>query len=202
MKEFIEGLTLMLVLFNPFLMSVYLIDFIRELSIGTFARVLLRASLISVTVFLIFAFFGDRLFQVVFHVRFESFLIFGGLVFLFIGLRFVFLGADAMKGIRGEAQHVSGSIAMPFMIGPGTVSASVLIGSRMNFPEASLAIGMGVLASVGMLVAVKFGYDYAKLRREDLIERYLDLAGRLSALFIGTFAIEMILQGLDSWKGR
>lgn len=202
MKEFWESVSLMLVLLNPFLMSIYLLDFIRGLPQGTFSRVMGRAGLISTTVFLIFAFFGDRLFREFFHVQFESFLVFGGLVFLIIGVRFVMYGAEAMNGLRGESRHISGSIAMPFMIGPGTVSASVVIGSRHNFGIAGLAIGLAIALSVVMLVGLKWIHDYVRSRHESLIERYIDLTGRASALFIGSFAVEMIFQGLEGWWGR
>jgi small neutral amino acid transporter SnatA (MarC family) len=32
-----------------------------------------------------------------------------------------------------------------------------------------------------------------------LVERYVDLCGRLSALVIGTIAVEMIFQGIEGW---
>lgn len=199
MKEFWESVSLMLLLLNPFLMSIYLVDFIRGLPAGLFSRVMTRAALISTLVFLIFAFFGDRLFSNFFQVQFESFLIFGGLVFLIIGMRFVMYGAGAMTDLRGESRHISGSIAMPFMIGPGTVSASVLIGTRHSFAVAALAIGLGITLSIILLMGLKWLHDYIRTRHESLIERYIDLTGRASALFIGSYAVEMILKGLEGW---
>lgn len=199
MKDYWDGAGFMFVLFNPFLMSVYMVDLVRGLTLGTFSRVMARAAVISGTVFLLFAFFGEQLFTRVFHVQFESFLIFGGIIFLIIGGRFVLLGAEAMRDLRGEVRHLSGSIAMPFMIGPGTVSASVLIGSRMDFPLAGLSILSGLALAIGALIGVKWLHDVMRLRHEALIERYLDLAGRASALFIGSFAVEMILKGVQGW---
>lgn len=40
--------------------------------------------------------------------------------------------------LRGKAEHLAGSVAMPFMIGPGTVNASVIIGTKHNLLDASL----------------------------------------------------------------
>lgn len=202
MQAFWESVSLLLLLLNPFLMSIYLVDFIRGLTLGVFARVMIRAAFISLVVFLLFAFFGDQLFLNFFQVHFDSFMIFGGLVFLIIGLRFVMYGAEAMTGLRGFSRHISGSIAMPFMIGPGTVSASVIIGSRHNIAVAGLAIGVGIGLSVGLLIALKGAHDYIRSRHESLIERYIDLTGRASALFIGSFAVEMILKGLEGWWSR
>ena len=67
------------------------------------------------------------------HARFESFQIFGGLIFLVIGYRYVFEGADTIGVMRGAPNHLAGTIAMPFMIGPGTISASVITGCTAQF---------------------------------------------------------------------
>ncbi len=80
---------------------------------------------------MLFAVAGDALFARVLQVRFASFLIFGGIVFLVVAIRYMMIGAEAIRGLRGPPEHIAGSVAIPFMIGPGTVSASVLVGSRL-----------------------------------------------------------------------
>ena len=39
----------------------------------------------------------------------------------------------------------------------------------------------------------------SKPRNERLIERYVEIMGRITALIIGIFAVEMIMQGLKAW---
>ena len=34
--------------------------------------------------------------------------------------------------MRGAPEHLAGTIAMPFMIGPGTISAAVVTGMALN----------------------------------------------------------------------
>ena len=36
-------------------------------------------------------------------------------------------------------------------------------------------------------------------RTKKLIERYTEIAGRITSIVIGTFAVEMIMQGLKEW---
>lgn len=48
-------------------------------------------------------------------------------------------------------------------------------------------------------IALKAIHDYVRPRHERLIESYVEIAGRITALFTGTFPIEMIMQGLLSW---
>src|SRR3970282_1531496 len=99
LEPHIASFLLLFALLNPFLMSVYLMDLITDLPRPMFVRVLARGALISAAVFALFAWSGDALFSDVLHVRFASFQVFGGLIFLLIGARFVFTGAGGMRGI-------------------------------------------------------------------------------------------------------
>jgi len=197
MDPFLKSLTLFLVLFNPFLMSIYLLDLIQELDSGTFFKVLFRATLISGSVFLLFAWGGDAIFTDILQVQFSSFLIFGGIVIFIIALQMMFTGSEAIKKMRGgDPAHLSGSIAMPFMIGPGTISASVITGTTLSYPLALAAIILSLILTVLMLMVLKYAFDIIKVRNADLLERYIDITGRASALLTGTIGVQMILQGI------
>lgn len=201
-EEFIDSVVLLAVLFNPFLMTAYLQDLMATLSLRVFASVLLRAFAISGVVFCAFAIAGDKLFSNVLQVRFEAFLIFGGIVFLVISIRFMTLGAKMIETLRGPPQYMAGALAMPFMIGPGTVSASVLIGQHLPAPAAVAAIGSALLASCLFLLLAKWLLDSLRKRSKDLVEHYLEIAGRVAAVLIGTIAVDMILRGFDLWLGE
>lgn len=199
LEPHVASFLLLFALLNPFLMSVYLLDLITDLPRPVFMRVLARGALVSAVVFSVFAWTGDALFSNVLHVRFASFQVFGGVIFLAIGVRFVFSGADAMRAMRGQPEHIAGSIAMPFMIGPGTVSASVVVGARLPVLEAVLVVFVTLAATVALVGSIKFAHDFVKAHNARLIDRYVEIVGRLSALLIGTFAIEMIFEGVGTW---
>ena len=198
-RVLIESGILLFVLLNPFLLSIYLLDLIQELDLRRFVRVLVRGSAISGVVFVAFGWAGDAIFSRVLQVRFCAFQVFGGIVFLVIAVRFILVGSQAIKSLRGSAEHLAGSIAMPFMIGPGTVSASVLAGTRLPVLMAALAILSALSLTVLTVVVLKALHDFVRRQNERLVERYVEIVGRVSALVIGTIAIEMILQGVDSW---
>lgn len=198
-NPFIDSATLLFVLLNPFLMSIYLLDLISRLNTAAFRAVTTRGAAIAATVFIIFALTGDMIFRNLLHVRFASFLIFGGVIFLVIGIRFVLIGSAAITSLRGPAEHVAGSIAMPFMIGPATVSASVLAGARMPWFLAVLAIVTALVATSVCVIVIKTLHDHISTRNQSLVNRYVDIVGRISALVIGTVAVEMIAQGVELW---
>jgi multiple antibiotic resistance protein len=55
-------------------------------------------------------------------------------------------GSAALIPLQGgEPGRVAGSIALPFMVGPGTISASVMIGKRLEEP---LSICIAILLAV------------------------------------------------------
>lgn len=199
LSRFVDSVVLMLVLFNPLLMSAYLHDVMNQLAGRQFLGVVSRAFCISGVTFILFAWAGDSLFSRVLQVRFAAFLMFGGVVFLGIALRYLVNGAEMIGKLRGQPEHLAGAIAMPFMIGPGTISASVLIGARLPIWWAAVAISLSLFVSCLFLMAMKWLFDFVQQRNERLLERYVEIIGRASALIIGTIAVEMVLKGIDLW---
>ena len=104
MTDFIRAVALLLALLNPFLVIVYLLDVVQTLDRSAFRRVLLRAALIAGVVFGCFALAGDAIFSGIIQAEFASFQIFGGIVFLLIGLQFVFRGPTARNISPGRLQ--------------------------------------------------------------------------------------------------
>mgnify|MGYP001553869858 FL=1 len=198
-NTFARSTTLLVVLLNPFLMSIYLLDLIEKLDDETFFATLIRGVVIATIVFSVFAVGGDAIFSNVLQVRFASFLIFGGIVFLVVGLRFIQVGPEALAELRGNPEHIAGSIAMPFMVGPATVSASVLAGARLPILWAVGSIAAAMAVMVLGLLAIKWLHGVVRQRNAGLVERYVDIVGRASALLIGTIAVDMVLNGIELW---
>ena len=202
MTDYLRSIALLLVLLNPFLLIIYLTDVVEKLDRKQFAKVLTRAGLIATAVFWFFAVLGDTVFSDVMQAEFASFQIFGGIVFLLIGLQFVFRGPTAIDILRGESQHLAGAIAMPILIGPGTISASVIIGKRHDAIPACGTVLAAVLISIFIMIGLKALHDFVRPKREALVQRYIEIAGRITALFVGTVSIEMIMQGVKAWAEK
>lgn len=202
MTDIISSSALLLMLLNPFLVVVYLIDVMQKMERRTFRHVLLRAGAISIVVFYFFAILGDTVFSEIMQVEFASFQIFGGIIFLLIGLQFVFRGPQAIEILRGESEHLAGAIAMPVLIGPGTISVSVIIGKRLDPLMAGISIFSAISISIVIILLLKSLHDIVRTRHERLIQRYIEIAGRITALYVGTVSIEMIMQGIRTWADK
>jgi small neutral amino acid transporter SnatA (MarC family) len=199
LDDLVKNATLLFVLLNPFLLAVYLLGIMRELSLSTFSWMLVRAGTISAVIFCIFAVMGDYFFSDILHVRFAAFLLFGGIIFMIIGIRFVFEGPNAVELLRGPPEHISRSVAIPFMIGPGTINASIFAGSKSTILGGLVAVVGAVVLTVIIVVGLKMLHDYVSRKNEAVVQRYADLCGRISALVIGTMSVEMIFQGIEGW---
>lgn len=197
--EILNASMLLVMLLNPFLVILYLIEIVKKQDIGLFSKNLLRAGFYSAVVFMCFAAAGEIIFRNLLKVNFASFQIFGGIVFLIIGIQFVFKGTTAIDSLRGNSDNVSGAIAMPILIGPGTISASVLIGKRLPLYLALFAIFATVTVSILVIIFLKYLHDSIQNKHSTLIERYIEVAGRILALYVGTISIEMIMKGISSW---
>jgi len=199
MNAFLNSLTLLLVLLNPFLIIVYLIDVVQKVDMRQYIKVLIRASLITAAVYICFALLGDAVFSRFMQAEFASFQIFGGVVFILIGVQFVFHGPNAIQMLRGDSEHLAGAIAMPVLIGPGTISACVIIGEKLPPALSCSAILAALVITVLIMIGLKALHDYVRPRKERLIEHYIEIAGRITALFIGTVSVEMIMSGVGAW---
>lgn len=196
LSPYIHSFALFFSLLNPFLMSIYMIGMIRNIEARIFNRALIQGSGIAYLVFMFFAWGGERIFNQYLNVRFESFQIFGGIIFLVIGYRYVFQGADTIGAIRGAPEHLAGTVAMPFMVGPGTISAAVVTGMDIGLTGAALVTFVTLALTCIILILMKFMHDNLRYKHAKYVDYYFDIVGRLSALLIGTIAVDMIVTGI------
>lgn len=196
---FVSSALLLFVILNPFALSVYLIELFRDRALPECARIVARAALISGSVFVFFVWTGDAVFRVVLQVRFAAFQVFGGTLFFIIALRFMLGGTSTLVSLRGEPGHVAGAIAMPFMIGPGTVSAATLAGLKLGPILGTFCVLAALSCAALVLVGFKLGFDHVQRSNSALVERYVEIASRVSAMIIGSIAVEMTLRGLETW---
>ena len=199
MEDILRSWGLLFTLLNPFLLVIYLLNVIEKLNFREFNQVVARAGLIASLVFFCFVYLGDVIFSEVFQVEFASFQIFGGIIFLMIALQFVFKGPGAIEMLQGDSRHLAGAIAMPILMGPGTISASVIIGKRHEPIIAFSIVLAAIVSSLILILIFKLIHDWIRVRHEPLIERYIEITGRITALYIGTVSIQLIMDGTSSW---
>lgn len=196
MKLLLTSLVPFLAILNPFALCLYLVHVMEELSARDFFAVLVRASAISFCVFSLFAVAGEPLLVDVLGIRPEAMRIFGGVVFFIVAYGYVTKGYKAAVGLRGSLDELPSEIAVPFMIGAGTITQAVLLGKRLQAPFAVLVLFLGMLVSVLVVVVFKHTRDRMKGARERVFERYVNIVSRLNGLLIGAISTDMVVGGV------
>lgn len=62
-----------------------------------------------------------------------------------------------------------------------------------------VAVALAVMTSVIVIIALKYPHDYVREGNEKHVDRYIETTGRVTALVVGAFAIEMIMRDLKGW---
>lgn len=187
---------LMLVVINPFAQLVYLQDYMRDLDSKEFTKTHLQASYLAYGVFLLFAFLGDVILDHVFQIHLESLQIFGGLIMLNIAYRYIVVGAESNKMFRGAVVDPAQEIALPYMVGAGTVWISILMGQRHPWYETMLSIGGVLLINFVIVVGVQWNLKRLEKQKGTVVGKYFSILQRTMALFIGAVGVEMIMMAL------
>ena len=186
-----------LVLFNPFVLFVYLSSVIEELPRETFHQVFFRATLISLVILIIFAVLGDLIFAQVLSIRFASFQIFGGLVVVAIALVFIIQGGKSIITLRENLDDMASEIALPFMVGVTTVSLSVIVGENFSFAECAFIIFVSLLINfLAVMFLIKTKFDFLNNRLRVVFDKILYIFIRLNGFFLGAIGVDMAINGI------
>ncbi len=195
----IPTITAFLVMLNPFAMFLYLGPIMKELPHKDFVSVLLRASIISMGIFSIFLFAGDFLFQDIFRIDFESFRIFGGIVVFSLAYFYIVHGHKALVRMKTDLDDLASEIALPFMVGAGTISLTLVMAHEFSTVE-----GLGLLSVIlslnsFMILALKFVRDkIPKQKIKIAFDKNMEIFLRLTGFFLGAIGINMVITGITA----
>jgi multiple antibiotic resistance protein len=201
MSELFAALVPFLAILNPFALCLYLTHVMEELRPGEFAVVLAKASAASLAVFCLFAVAGEPLLVQVLGIRPGAMRVFGGIVFFVVAYGYVTKGFRATTMLRGSLDELPSEIAVPFMIGAGTITQATLLGKQHSAGFAVLVLVVGMVVSV--LAVLLFNSIRVRMKgvREDLFERYINILSRLNGLLIGALSADMVVTGIhELWE--
>jgi len=189
----------MLILINPFSQMLFLRELYGKLEFKVFLSVQLKATFYAFLIFITFAVVGQPILTNFFQVRIESLRIFGGLVNLYIAYRYVAVGEGSVVLFKDNLSELAPNITLPYMVGPGLIWTSILIGETYPVYMAC-GIIVGVLAiNTAFCVMGYRVFGTLDGSRETLFAKELGMLTRIMALFIGAIGVEMLLGGLEDF---
>lgn len=184
-----------LILLNPFALFVYLIPLKRERGIKDFAGILLRASIISYVIYALFAIFGQNIFNSL-SIDFESFRIFGGVVLASLALSFILQGKKSLIATRGELSQIAAEIALPFIVGVGTITQSILIGEVLTNIESLIVITAVMIANFAIVTALAYSRHLLKEDYKTVLDKNAEVVLRINGFIVGAYGVNLIVIGI------
>jgi small neutral amino acid transporter SnatA (MarC family) len=188
-----------IVMLNPIALFLYLQPIMLELDHKAFRKVLLKASVTSFLIYLVFFIFGDIIFTEVLHINFESFRIFGGIVLFSFAYFYIVKGQKAMLKMKENLDDLANEIALPFMVGAGTISLAILMKEELNYTYGIATLVLAMIICFIVVMGLKFVRD--KLKKEKFrvaFDKNMEIAVRLNGFFVGAIGINMMNTGIQN----
>jgi multiple antibiotic resistance protein len=186
MKIFFNAITLLLIMdplgnIPPFLSALKKVDDDRR------RKVLVREILIAYVVLLAFLFAGKYVLRLL-SLQEETISIAGGIVLFLIALRMVFPREDATRDtLEGEPFIVP--LAIPFIAGPSTLAALLLLQQSLDTLQLFLALTLAWIATAIILLSSTVLYRLLKQRGLIAVER-------LMGMVLVMLAVQMFINGV------
>lgn len=187
-----------LVLLNPFAMFIYLQPVMRELSPGDFLKVLIRASIISLLIFISFSFSGEFIFRSILQINFEAFRIFGGIIFFSFAYFYIIHGRKSLIDMREKLDDLASEIALPFMVGAGTILLSILMGHKFPLLTCFLLLCLIMAANFVIIVSLMYIRKALSNRLQVAFDKNMEMLLRLNGFFVGAIGLNMIITGVNN----
>jgi multiple antibiotic resistance protein len=188
-----------LVMLNPFALFLYLEPVRKDLTHKQFVSVMIKATIISLAISFAFFFTGEFVFEMVFHIDFESFRIFGGIIIFSYAYFFIVKGQKALIIIKEDLHDLASEIALPFMVGAGTISLSILLSyNHPNIKGAGILTLVYLINFITIFVLKKFRDMLEGRRLKTAFDKNMEVLLRLNGFFIGAIGIDMMLTGIKN----
>ena len=195
----ISSIVEFLVMLNPFALFLYLEPVRKDLSHRAFTVLIFKATIISFAVCLVFFFSGDIFFEKVFQIDFESFRIFGGVIIFSYAYFYIVKGQKALIIIKEDLDDLASEIALPFMVGAGTISLSILLSQKTSYTLGPFLLLIIFFLNFGIIFLLnRFRNSIEKKKFKTAFDKNMEVLLRLNGFFIGAIGINMVLTGIQN----
>lgn len=168
-------------------------------------RIANRAILVAGVTLIAFAFAGEALLDAL-GVKIGAFKIAGGLLLLKVAFNMVFAvkpdrrAIDSALGSAGDNDPSVFPLAIPMIVGPGTLTASVTL---VNTPAGQQLVNGGIFIVVALIV---MGITYGFMRGAEKLtawfgETGIDAVSRVVGIVVAAIAVQLVINGISNLTG-
>jgi len=199
LQFFILCLTTLFTLINPIGIAPILVIMIERFSRSERITIAKQGTITACLILIIFAFLGSLIFNF-FAITIEAFQIMGGIIFFRSGFKMMDakVGRSRTTPLEETESQESDEIAIspigiPLIAGPGAITATMLLSSKVPNVHSYISIGLAILLVLSMV--------YLILRNGDLMIKALGVKGmrviqRLMGLILMVIAVQFVINGV------
>jgi len=193
----IFGCTLyLLALINPVSKIFILSVFSKKFSPLQIRSISFRSSVIALLILLVFAFAGNIILTVVFHVQLYSFQIAAGVILFVMGFKALSKGIFYEIDSAARVPEVSVvPLASPMIAGPATITAVTTFAVQYPMAVVLISTTIAIAVNLGFMLISRWISKF--LTRLHLMEALI----RITGLIVATMAVQMVLNGAGNWFG-
>jgi len=109
-------------------------------------------------------------------------------------------GSKTLTTMKESLEDLSSEIALPFMVGAGTISMSVLVGYRHTTVTSLIMFVIIMLVNYAVIVSLKSVMDYLDKKMQKLIlYKYSNVLVRINGFILGAIGVDMVIKGVQSF---
>lgn len=187
-----------LVLLNPFALFIYLQPIMKDLPKKYFLKVLFKATVISFVIYFFFLYSGEFIFDKVLQINFEAFRIFGGIIFFTLAYMFIIQGKKSLISMKEDLDDLASEIALPFMVGAGTITLSILLGKKYLLLKGFVILTVILALNFIIIVSLMYLRDTLSEKMKIAFDKNMEIGLRLNGLFAGAIGLNMVIVGINN----
>ncbi len=187
-----------LVMLNPFALFVFLEPIRRSMERANFNKLLVRASMNSAIIFIIFYLAGDIILTKIFQINFEAFRIFGGIVIFSFAYLYIIKNRKTLIHVKKNINDLAIDVSVPFMVGAGTISLSILLAEATPGAAIGITLIIGILAANYLLILGLGNIRSLFKNKTEYFDKYMDVTMRINIFLIGAIGVNMIITGITN----
>lgn len=172
----------------------------KDLPFGEYAEALIKTGMISLSIFLLFAVLKTFIFSTILNIDFESFRIFGGIVIFTFAFLFIARGQKAFIQLKGNVDELASEIALPYMVGAGTISLSIIM--RQDYGLFNAGWMLTLIMAINVATVIGFHTIRTSIEHQpgkQAFDYVMEIMLRISGFFLGAIGIDMIMTGLRTF---
>ena len=101
--------------------------------------------------------------------------------------------------MKEDLNDLASDIALPFMVGAGSISITVIIAHNFTAVEGFFMILGALLVAIATILILKVIKDYIILKEfRTAFDKAMEILLRLNGFFVGAIGIDMILTGITN----